>query len=109
MAAVFFFDKKMLLHSLKLTYVAPESLGLGSCFFGIRHRVSASIFRCELTVSFGEGIIHTLPETNSSPLKMDGWNTTDLLKMPYFQVRKAVSFGEFINLELRHGIWGEIP
>ena len=27
----------------------------------------------------------TLPETNSSHLKMDGWNTTFLLGMAYFQ------------------------
>ena len=34
----------------------------------------------------------TLPETNSSPLKMDGWNTPFLLGRP-FQVQ-AVSFRE---------------
>ena len=34
----------------------------------------------------------TLPETNSSPLKMDGWNTTFLLGRPIF--RGYVSFRE---------------
>ena len=34
----------------------------------------------------------TLPETNSSPLKMDGWNTTFLLGKPIF--RGYVSFRE---------------
>ena len=27
----------------------------------------------------------TLPETNSSPLKMDGWNTSFLLGWPIFR------------------------
>ncbi len=35
---------------------------------------------------------NTLPETNSSPLKMDGWNTTFLLGRPIF--RCYVSFRE---------------
>ncbi len=35
---------------------------------------------------------NTLPETNSSPLKMDGWNTTFLLGRPIF--RGYVSFRE---------------
>ena len=34
----------------------------------------------------------TLPETNSSHLKMDGWNTTFLLERPIF--RGYVSFRE---------------
>ena len=34
----------------------------------------------------------TLPETNSSPLKMDGWNTSFLLGWPIF--RCYVSFRE---------------
>ena len=34
----------------------------------------------------------TLPETNSLPLKMDGWNTTFLLGRPIF--RGYVSFRE---------------
>ena len=34
----------------------------------------------------------TLPETNSSPLKIDGWKTTFLLKKPMF--RGYVSFRE---------------
>ena len=37
----------------------------------------------------------TLPETNSSPLKMDGWNTTFLLGRPIF--RGYVSFREDIR------------
>ena len=38
----------------------------------------------------------TLPETNSSPLKMDGWNTIVSFWGPgYFQVR-TVSFRERI-------------
>ena len=35
---------------------------------------------------------HTLPETNSLPLKMDGWNTSFLLGRPIF--RGYVSFRE---------------
>ena len=37
----------------------------------------------------------TLPETNSLPLKMDGWNTTFLLGRPIF--RGYVSFREGIQ------------
>ena len=37
-------------------------------------------------------VVCTLPETNSSPLKMDGWNTTFLLGRPIF--RGYVSFRE---------------
>ena len=37
-------------------------------------------------------VLYTLPETNSSPLKMDGWNTTFLLGWPIF--RGYVSFRE---------------
>ncbi len=40
----------------------------------------------------------TLPETNSSPLKMDGWNTTFLLGRPIF--RGYVSFREGILYKL---------
>ena len=36
---------------------------------------------------------YTLPETNSSHLKMDGWNTNFLLGRPIFQGR-TVSFTE---------------
>ncbi len=39
----------------------------------------------------------TLPETNSSPLKMDGWNTTFLLGCPIFRCKLAVSFREGIS------------
>ena len=38
----------------------------------------------------------TPPETNSSPLKMDGWNTSFLLGRPIF--RGYVSFRECILL-----------
>ena len=41
----------------------------------------SDIFRVELAVGFREC---TLPETNSSPLKIDGWNT--LFRMSYFKV-----------------------
>ena len=34
---------------------------------------------------------NTLPETNSSPLKMDGWNTTFLLGRPIFRGELLVS------------------
>ena len=37
----------------------------------------------------------TLPETNSSPLKMDGWNTSFLLGRPIF--KGYVSFREGIS------------
>ena len=43
-----------------------------------------------------ESLGDTLPETNSSPLKMDGWNTTFLLGRPIF--RGYVSFREGRNL-----------
>ena len=33
----------------------------------------------------------TLPETNSSPLKMDGWNTSFLLGWPIFRGEQLVS------------------
>ena len=33
----------------------------------------------------------TLPKTNSSPLKMDGWNTTFLLGWPIFRGELLVS------------------
>ena len=38
--------------------------------------------------------VNTLPETNSSPLKMDGWNTTFLLGFGLFSGAFAVSFRE---------------
>ena len=34
---------------------------------------------------------HTLPQTNSSPLEMDGWNTTFLLGNPIFRGELLVS------------------
>ena len=49
----------------------------------------------------------TLPETNSSHLKMDGWNTTFLLGLPIF--RGYVSFREGNNankLPIRSHFWG---
>ena len=48
----------------------------------------------------------TLPETNSSPLKMDGWNTTFLLGRPIF--RGYVSFREGIPNIMIKG-WGILP
>ncbi len=42
---------------------------------------------------------NTLPETNSSPLKMDGWNPTFLLGRPIF--RGYVSFREGTWLQFR--------
>ncbi len=53
----------------------------------------------------------TLPETNSSPLKMDGWNTTFLLGRPIF--RGYVSFREckpvrFNNVEVSFLKWNWI-
>ena len=44
----------------------------------------------------------TLHETNSSPLKMDGWNTTLLLGRPIFRCKRLVS-GR-VELEAVHGI-----
>ena len=42
----------------------------------------------------------TLPETNSLPLKMDGWNTTFLLgSRPIFRGKLAVSFRECNDLK----------
>ena len=35
--------------------------------------------------------IYTLPEANSSPLKMDGWNTILLLGWPIFRCELLVS------------------
>ena len=37
----------------------------------------------------------TLPETNSSHLKMDGWNTSFLLGWPMFRCELLVSGGVF--------------
>ena len=47
-----------------------------------------------LNPPFGEDVF-TLPESNSSPLKMDGWNTTFLLGFGLFSGALAVSFREF--------------
>ena len=47
--------------------------------------------RCSGTVFLYQAI--PLPETNSSPLKMDGWNTTFPIGEAYFQGR-TVSFRE---------------
>ena len=38
----------------------------------------------------------TLLETNELPLKTDGWNTTFLLGMPYFQVRLLLVSGRVV-------------
>ena len=53
------------------------------------------------TVRFNDFV--TLPETNSSPLKMDGWNTTFLLGTPIF--RCYVSFRE---CSFFTGSWGSL-
>ncbi len=47
-----------------------------------------------------------LPETNSSPLKIDGWKTTFLLKKPMF--RGYVSFREgkmFFSTSIQWELW----
>ena len=49
-------------------------------------------FGSTFQISSLETIRYTLPETNSSPLKMDGWNTSFLLGWPIF--RCYVSFRE---------------
>ncbi len=48
-----------------------------------------------LLLGGGDNPNHTLPETNSSPLKMDGWNTIlSYWVSAYIQGRNAVSFRE---------------
>ena len=49
---------------------------------------------CSCGVSQLMMLMDTLPETNSSPLKMDGWNTTFLLGFDLFSGAFAVSFTE---------------
>ena len=44
----------------------------------------------------GERIL-TLPETNSSPLKMDGWNTTFLLGRLIFRGYVSFMEGRFLK------------
>ncbi len=56
--------------------------------------VAIHVFSYKKTVVITE---HTLPETNSSPLKMDGWNTTFLLGPGLFSGAFAVSFRESIQ------------
>ena len=41
-------------------------------------------------------MVFTLPETKSSPPKMDGWNTTFLLGRPIFRGKLLVSGGDWI-------------
>ena len=43
--------------------------------------------------------LDTLPETNSSPLKMDGWNTTFLLGWPIFRAYVSFREGKFLILK----------
>ena len=43
---------------------------------------------------------YTLPETNSSPLKMDGWNTTFLLGPGLFSGAKMLVSGRVLLPEL---------
>ena len=43
---------------------------------------------------------HTLPETNNSLLKMDGWNTTFLLGRQLFRVYVKLRGGIFPSLEM---------
>ncbi len=46
----------------------------------------------------------TLPETNSSHLKMDGWNTSFLLRRPIFRGKFPVSFREvYVNFAPQRG------
>ena len=53
-------------------------------------------------------ILITLPETNSLPLKMDGWNTTFLLGFSLFSGAFAVSFREgFLNIHRCHRSSGQ--
>ena len=54
-------------------------------FYGISNKVKAKRYTKNWAID-------TLPETNSLPLKMDGWNTTFLLGRPIF--RGYVSFRE---------------
>ena len=42
-----------------------------------------------------------LPETNSSYLKMDGWNTSLTFVMPYFQGRLLLVPGRVLNTQLK--------
>ena len=42
----------------------------------------------------------TLPETNSSPLKMDGWNTTFLLGRPIFRCYVSSREGNYLTLRI---------
>ena len=49
----------------------------------------------------------TLPETNSSPLKMDGWNTTFLLGSLIF--RGHVSFREGSGIFINPTFYPSIP
>ena len=63
----------------------------------ISHKLTLKI----LKALFGMKILkvgNTLPETNSSPLKMDGWNTTFLLGRPLF--RGYVSFREGMSVKM---------
>ena len=46
-----------------------------------------------------------LPETNSSPLKMDGWNTTFLLGRPIFRGYVSFREGKTQWWEFRHISW----
>ena len=49
--------------------------------------------------------VSTLPETNSSPRKMDGWNTIlSYWVSPYFQGRLLLVSGRVIHLE-DHGVF----
>ncbi len=70
----FFSLVRIICHSLAIlgSFLALEFKSLGASWW-------------EIPSSF------TLPETNSSPLKMDGWNTTFLLGRPIFRGELLVS------------------
>ena len=53
----------------------------------------------EVTHLMAVRMVGTLPETNSLPLKMDGWNTSFLLGWPIF--RCYVSFREYSSCAWR--------
>ena len=46
-------------------------------------------------------MLDTLPKTNSSHLKMDGWNTTFLLEWPIFRCYVSV---DFWGVDVRYAI-----
>ena len=73
--------------------------------------INDELMKLEITASssINDGLSCTLPETNSSHLKMDGWNTSFLFNPTLFSGAFAVSFRECNQIFMLQLMLLELP